>query len=274
MFASLAIGVALLKGGAQSSASEDTTPYSDLSLISGVEKIDGDKPFLVGVSFSMDDAWHIYWKNPGDSGMPPAFEWSLPEGFKITKSYWPAPKRFKDGEIWNYGYEGVATVLFEVTPASGFTGGKAEIGVAVDYLICKDQCLPGFDELKMTVGQAEPHSFKEAMSAVPAKIKGSVRVSPTEDGWTLSFTTGAPFYGGYFFAEDASLVNHEAPQPWKHVWTNVGGESEPAQYHYSIELKRSPYLVGKPKKVSGVLMLKRGEKKTHYEISVDLRSKD
>ena len=55
--------------------------------------------------------WHIYWKNPGDSGLPTELDWSLPPGFSAGAIEWPVPERFSVGPIANYGYTGSADLL-------------------------------------------------------------------------------------------------------------------------------------------------------------------
>ncbi len=41
----------------------------------------------------MRQNWHVYWRNPGDSGLPPEVAWTLPAGFSAGPLQWPAPSR-------------------------------------------------------------------------------------------------------------------------------------------------------------------------------------
>ncbi len=34
----------------------------------------------LAVDLTPSPGWHIYWRNPGDSGAPPKIAWSLPRG--------------------------------------------------------------------------------------------------------------------------------------------------------------------------------------------------
>src|SRR2546428_13700258 len=54
---------------------------------------------------------HIYWQNPGDSGLPTAIDWSLPFGFSAGQIRWPVPEHFVQNGIGNYGYTGSADLL-------------------------------------------------------------------------------------------------------------------------------------------------------------------
>src|SRR5690242_21098278 len=50
---------------------------------------------LVGAHFTPESGWHVYWKNPGDSGQPPVLQWNLPQGFSAGDTEWPTPERLQ-----------------------------------------------------------------------------------------------------------------------------------------------------------------------------------
>src|SRR5262245_16290061 len=58
--------------------------------------------------------WHVYWRDPGDSGLPTEIAWDLPDGFRAGEIVWPAPERFVLGNIGNYGYAGSADLLIPI----------------------------------------------------------------------------------------------------------------------------------------------------------------
>jgi DsbC/DsbD-like thiol-disulfide interchange protein len=57
---------------------------------------------LAGVHFQLEPGWHIYWINPGDSGQPPAFYWTLPLGATAGEVQWPRPERLQTGAKINF----------------------------------------------------------------------------------------------------------------------------------------------------------------------------
>src|SRR5215471_7792924 len=59
--------------------------------------------------------WHVYWRNPGDSGLPTTIEWKLPRGFEAGSILWPTPEHFVQNGIGNYGYAGTADLLVPIT---------------------------------------------------------------------------------------------------------------------------------------------------------------
>ena len=120
----------------------------------------------IGVKFTMQPGWHIYWTNPGDSGQPPRFHFNPPGGgagmmmrgseWKVGDVAFPTPVRWVgEGGIVGYGYTG--TVVFPATvtvPASATPGQGADLGLSVEYLICKDVCIPetAGTSVNLTVG--------------------------------------------------------------------------------------------------------------------------
>ncbi len=145
----------------------------------------------VGVKFTMQPGWHIYWTNPGDSGQPPTFRWSLPGGgasrmlrgaeWEATDPSFPTPQQFVDGSgAVGYGYSG--TVIFPATitvPASTVPGQGAELAMAVDYLVCDDICLAESAvvmvnvEVGVDVGEDEAQAVK-AIEAAEASVPVAV----------------------------------------------------------------------------------------------------
>ena len=63
----------------------------------------------------MRPGWHVYWRNPGDAGLPPEIAWTLPPGFTAGEIAWPTPERFVVNDIGNYGYAGSVDLLVPIT---------------------------------------------------------------------------------------------------------------------------------------------------------------
>src|SRR5438270_13705104 len=52
---------------------------------------------LGGIAFKLQPGWHTYWRNPGDSGVPPRFEFTKSENIEAGPASWPAPTKSADG---------------------------------------------------------------------------------------------------------------------------------------------------------------------------------
>ncbi len=112
--------------------------------------------FTVGVELEMQPGWHVYWKNPGDAGLPVSIRISGDGGFSAGQIGWPVPVRFmQPGDIVGYGYTDAVFLTVPVTAPVGVAPGeKHTIHVDVSWLVCKDVCLPGkasFD-VPVTIG--------------------------------------------------------------------------------------------------------------------------
>lgn len=93
--------------------------------------------------FQPDPHWHVYWKNPGDSGEPPRLEWKKPEGWTNSEFTWPLPERIQVGPFYNIGYEGEVILPFALTSPVDLSGESAVLEVLVKWLVCKEECIPG-----------------------------------------------------------------------------------------------------------------------------------
>jgi hypothetical protein len=135
----------------------------------------------VGVFFALDEHWHVYWQNPGDSGEAPKIRWALPSGFGAGAIEWPAPTPIPVGPLLNYGYEG--TVLLPVTlavPASAPVGETAAIEATVSWLVCREDCIPGKTTFAVTLpigpGEVAPEWGARFAAARAARPKPTAAV--------------------------------------------------------------------------------------------------
>ncbi|MBT5374174.1 MAG: hypothetical protein HOL06_05885 [Rhodospirillaceae bacterium] len=67
---------------------------SRVRLIAAQTGVGDGKTLKLGFQFSLQPGWKIYWRSPGDAGLPPEFDWSGSENLAATEVLWPAPKRY------------------------------------------------------------------------------------------------------------------------------------------------------------------------------------
>jgi len=136
------------------------SPHVQARLIADVNHIQPGKPFTVAVVFDIDPDWHIYWKNPGDAGLPTLVKLTLPDGFTAGELRYPTPKKFvQPGDIIAYGYETQTALLATITPPAAWDTAKpkpVDISAAVTWLVCSDVCLPGKADLTLTLPGNKP----------------------------------------------------------------------------------------------------------------------
>ena len=122
---------------------------SKVRLVSGTVADGGKDAVLAGVQIRMDEGWKTYWRNPGDSGVPPSFDWSGSKNLKHAEVLYPAPHRFADANGTAIGYADEVVFPVRITPER--EGEAVELKLAVDYGLCKSLCIPNEAELSLAI---------------------------------------------------------------------------------------------------------------------------
>src|SRR5262245_8662823 len=87
--------VTMPHGVAADASAWDESSKSGIRLISGKASADGT--LRAGIELKLSPGWKTYWRYPGDSGVPPQFDFSRSSNVKSVTVSWPAPHRFSDG---------------------------------------------------------------------------------------------------------------------------------------------------------------------------------
>ncbi|MCB1136323.1 MAG: hypothetical protein KDK78_08655, partial [Chlamydiia bacterium] len=188
------------------------------------------KPFWLAVQLNIVEHWHVYWKHPGQAGMPTELWWNLPEGFKAGEIQWPTPKHFESNGMVAFGYEGNPVLLVEITPPAQLEiGENVNLSADVTWVACHDSCIPGDQSVSISlpVSRFEPlkdvsstHIFEDARAALPKPLK--VAVSTEGDNIELTFDSPENFgvrrlVRGYLFSDnDAMLELNLGPASGEH----------------------------------------------------------
>lgn len=100
----------------------------------------------VAILYSIEPEWHVYWKNPGDSGAAPKFTFKI-DGAAAGPILWPRPERLPIAHLTNIGYDREVAFPFELRIAPGAK--RVGIDVKLEWLVCKEECLPGFATISL-----------------------------------------------------------------------------------------------------------------------------
>jgi thiol:disulfide interchange protein DsbD len=105
-------------------------------MFADVTAIQPGKPFTLGVLLTIKPGWHVYWKNPGDAGLPTRVKFTLPDGFTAGELRFPTPVRMTDpGNIVSFGYHNeVLLTAMIAPPASLKSGDPIAMTAKVDWL--------------------------------------------------------------------------------------------------------------------------------------------
>jgi DsbC/DsbD-like thiol-disulfide interchange protein len=150
-------------------------------LLADVSALKPGARFELAVLFEMDPHWHIYWKNPGDSGLPTSVDFELPEGFEAGGIGWPVPSQLKGaGGTNDYGYEGTLLLSAGIrAPSDLKPGSTVTLGARVSWVSCSDICIPGRTELQLKLpvsdkpGRVNTALFTSWRARLPASYSDS-----------------------------------------------------------------------------------------------------
>jgi DsbC/DsbD-like thiol-disulfide interchange protein len=124
---------------------------------------------LGGIAFQLDPGWKTYWRNPGDSGVPPRFDFSKSENIEAVTVLWPAPKKFDDGAGGHsLGYRD--QIVLPLRIVAKHADKPVTLRADIDYAVCEKICIPvqAFAELPFTsVASTEDSTLFAALDSVP-----------------------------------------------------------------------------------------------------------
>ena len=131
---------------------------------------------LVGLLFEPDPHWHVYWKNPGDSGAAPKFNF-VSSTADVGPVQWPAPARLPFAHLTNLGYDGSVIYLFSIRPKDSIV---VSVAADLEWLVCQEECVPGFAKL----------SFERP------RLSGSAKWSTADENLIRKFAARVPVSSG------------------------------------------------------------------------------
>jgi len=249
-----------------SQQAEAQIPFEDkltrVTLISDVSSVSPGSEFRAGVYFQMEPGWHIYWKNPGSSGLATKIEWKLPENISAEILQWPFPERTLTSGLATYGYSDHLLLMarFRVSKNAS-PGDEINLEAQASWLACQENCVPGKRSLKLSipVNEAEPAAnpstggiFSQAAARLPLQ-ESPWQISGSKSWGHIILRLGPPSdYMGrlediYFFPETLNLIKYEAPQKLK-----KDGRT------YFLKIPESSAGSGRSARLVGVLFSKSG----------------
>ncbi len=134
-------------------------------ILSNVTQTATGAGFFLGIQFDISDDCYTYWKNPGDAGLAPTFNWSAPDKIVVGEAMFPSPKLKVEEGIVNYVYEKKVLFLFPVKISEEFAKNEVNLKVDVNWLVCKEACIPESESLELTIAIAEKQKLNSASNA-------------------------------------------------------------------------------------------------------------
>lgn len=124
---------------------------------------------LGGIAFALQPGWKTYWRTPGDSGVPPRFDFSKSENVEAVTVLWPAPTKFDDGAGGHsLGYHDQVVLPLRIVAKN--PDKPMTLRADVSYAVCERICIPveAKAELAFTsVASTEDTALSAALDTVP-----------------------------------------------------------------------------------------------------------
>jgi len=124
-----------------------------------------------GIELRLDPGWKTYWRYPGDTGMPPTFDFAGSENVKSATVLWPAPERFSDGAGgYSIGYLGKLILPLRVVPVTAAR--VSALSVKFKYAICGTLCVPASAKLNLALSGkgSDEGVLEKAEQRVPKRV--------------------------------------------------------------------------------------------------------
>ena len=151
-----------------------------------------------GIEILLEPGWHTYWRNPGETGVPPSFDFSGSDNVSRVEVQFPAPERYDDGASVSLVYRDEVVLPIAVTPTDDSR--PVRLQLAARFGVCREICIPTRAGVELSVapsppedplGQARVELYRSRVPAPPEAGRFDVE-GATLDGDTLLIDVRAP----------------------------------------------------------------------------------
>jgi DsbC/DsbD-like thiol-disulfide interchange protein len=165
---------------------------------------------LLAVHLHIEDGWHIYWQNPGESGLRTQLDVKATNA-SVGEVLFPGPDRFVAAGATTYGWDHDAVLFVPLDEL----GDGVEVRVNSQWLACAESCIPGEAQNIATIAGL-PRRDDAVTQAMLERIPepagerilatwqdGALRLKPTSEG--LQLTELFPY------ASETALLGRQVP---------------------------------------------------------------
>ena len=176
----------------------------------------------LGLEFQMNEGWHIYWRTPGEAGLPPELDHGPSLNVAETAFSWPVPTRDVTYGIETFVYKDRVVLPLEVSLQS--PGEPLDLRGKIDFLICADVCIPDSVEIDFSLpgGPAEIAEGEAALlnsfeTRIPADNSGGVGLQVETVAFEPASDPDNPLLVGFLDTRLASVFEMTAPDVFAEV---------------------------------------------------------
>jgi DsbC/DsbD-like thiol-disulfide interchange protein len=165
------VAAALFAWSAMPARAQDSSPWQQ-DRHSAVRLLAGSRSgavLLGGIAIQLQPGWHTYWRNPGDSGVPPRFDFSKSDNIEAVTVLWPAPKKIDDGAGGvSLGY--LKQVVLPLRIVAKNADKPVTLRADISYAVCEKICIPVEASAELgfaSVASTEDAALFAALDTVP-----------------------------------------------------------------------------------------------------------
>lgn len=201
----VAVYAAIVLTGAGTSPQSTGTKHDQKNLVTVSVlpqlSVASDAATCVVVRFKIEHGWHLYWSNPGDSGMATKVTMTLPTGWAQGSPTFPRPQILGSAEERTYGYENEFDLLIPINSSIDPRPATVSVSVNAEWLVCKGVCFMGSATATVevetrTLAAIDPTLKRAYPTALPREIRAALEGSAAQ---------------GVLVVEGASSVFGESP---------------------------------------------------------------
>jgi DsbC/DsbD-like thiol-disulfide interchange protein len=119
-----------------------------------------------GIEIKLQPGWKTYWRYPGDSGVPPQFDFAGSENLASAEVLYPAPHSFKDEAGTSIGYKDAVIFPVRVTPRD--PSKPVKLNAKIDYAVCEKLCIPAEGKAQLLLERSA--AANDALTAAEARV--------------------------------------------------------------------------------------------------------
>ena len=186
-----------------------STGHAEVSIVKSTI-VSNENELIIGVKMDMQDHWHTYWKNPGDSGGPLEITWGMPEGYEVSDILWPTPSLIPYPPLMTYGYENF--VIFPILIKIPEENISDKFSADIDFLICDDICVPERALIETSFSElSSDANLDEIYRKIPSIVL-PVITNVKNNNLELRFSFNENIDEIYFYIEQGDVVLHASMQ--------------------------------------------------------------
>lgn len=234
----------------------DDKPVITTQLIGSHSAVQPGQTISLAWQFKLSPKWHIYYSNPGDSGLPP--ELKSPQGQPLTLTF-PVPHTISIPPVTNYGYTDAVTFTTTYTVPATQTAGTFTPTFNASFLYCNDVCMPGTATLQLPLtvaGAAIANPAYNPQQHLPQPGPQNLTAQINGNTATIILPADLAEPGIHFIPSQEGTINDSATQTLSGNMLKIElddqAEAQPASLNGLLVLDGDAYTINLPLHPGGI----------------------